>query len=91
MAKQLILSGRVQGVFCRNYCRQYARSMRLNGSATNLPDGDVSVLLDTDDESAVDAYIRSLKANPRGYTFYGQITGVTVSDYAGPLEGDYNF
>lgn len=91
MATQLILHGRVQGVFCRNYCRQYAMKMKIRGSATNLRDGTVRVILETDDESAVKRYILNLKKNPYGMAFYGSIEDVDVSGYDGPLRGDYVF
>jgi len=91
VAKKLVLRGRVQGVFCRNYCRQYALKMGLGGSATNLRDGTVRVILDTDDELIVREYVASLKNNPSGFTFFGSITGVDVSDYSGRSGGDYNF
>ncbi len=53
MGKKLILEGKVQGVFCRAYCSQYARKHRVRGSASNERDGTVKVLLDTDDANLV--------------------------------------
>lgn len=91
MAKQLILDGVVQGVFCRSYCSQYAKKMKIRGTATNLPDGTVRVVLETDDEALVREYAAHLKANPMGYTFYGTISNISVTDYRGPLTGDYRF
>jgi acylphosphatase len=91
MAKQLILDGVVQGVFCRSYCKQYARMMKIKGTATNLPGGTVRVVLGTDDESLVREYVTQLRTNPRGYTFYGTISSISVSDYSGPVTGDYIF
>ncbi len=91
MTKQLIIDGVVQGVFCRSYCSQYAKKMKIRGSATNLRDGTVRVVLETDDEDLVREYVVQLKTNPLGFTFYGTINGISVSDYRGPVTGDYRF
>jgi len=91
MAKKIILKGRVQGVGCRGYCSLYAKNFDLHGSATNLPDGTVRLLIDSDDKQIISAYINSLITNPKGYMFYGKITDVNVSDYSGKIYGDYMF
>ena len=91
MAKKLLLHGRVQGVFCRGYCSQYARERRIHGTASNLSDGSVRVLLDTDDADLVDQFISDITTNPKGFTFYGRIVSVDVTDHSGPLTGDYQF
>ena len=89
---ELTLSGRVQGVFCRHYCSQNAKRQGLRGSATNLSDGTVQVILDTDDETAVQEYIRTLRENPFGVRFWGSITGIKVGkNYSGSRQGDYTF
>ncbi|HNR88671.1 MAG TPA: acylphosphatase [Spirochaetota bacterium] len=90
MPKELILSGRVQGVFCRDYCRQNARRLGLRGSASNLANGSVRVLLDCDDER-VDEYVRALRGNPFGFRFHGRISDITVTEYRGGMGGDYVF
>jgi acylphosphatase len=91
MAKQLILNGRVQGVFCRAYCSQYARKHRIRGTASNLADGTVRVLLNTDDSELLGRFISDIKNNPDRFTFYGRIELVELTDYSGPLGGDYQF
>ena len=91
MAKKIILRGRVQGVFCRAYCSDYARSMHIHGSATNSPDGTVRLLLGTDDEDLIRRYIDALRNNPRDVSFYGRIDSVEIFDYSGPITGDYRF
>ena len=91
MAKRLILHGVVQGVFCRYYCSETAKRLGLHGGASNLPDGTVEVLLDTDDETLVDSYIHALKTNPYGIRFYGSISRVDTSEYKGSIRGDYRF
>ncbi|HOO72666.1 MAG TPA: acylphosphatase [Spirochaetota bacterium] len=91
MAYQLILKGKVQGVFCRYYCSQYAKIFGLRGSATNLGDGSVSVIIDTEDQALLREYITSLTSNPSDIRFFGRIEDVSVSSYDGPVRGDYLF
>ncbi len=91
MAKKLILHGAVQGVFCRAYCSQYARKLKIRGTASNMPDGTVRVVLDTDDASLINTYISELQRNPSGFTFYGSIDSVDILDHKGPIYGDYQF
>ncbi len=91
MAKKVIVHGRVQGVFCRAYCSQYARERHIRGTASNLSDGTVRVILKTDDADLVNQFITDITTNPKGYTFYGKIVSVDVADHSGPLTGDYQF
>ncbi len=91
MAVKLLLKGVVQGVFCRNYCSKYGKKLGVRGSATNLPDGSVRVLLDTEDKSIVDNYIYHLMNNPMRLMFYGRIDNVETIEYYGKIHGDYFF
>ncbi len=90
MAYELILSGRVQGVFCRNYCSQYGRKYKIRGAASNLRDGTVQVLIDCDEET-VKKYVRALIQNPDNIRFFGSINGIKTNDYSGGIQGDYVF
>lgn len=65
--------------------------MGIHGTATNLPDGNVEVLLDTDDMKVVSAYAQALMENPARKTFFGRIDDIDVSDYSGRMYGDYVF
>ena len=89
--KMITLKGRVQGVGCRNYCAKYARKLFINGSATNLRDGSVRLLVEAENELIIQEYISSLLKNPGMFMFYGSIRDIDVSDYAGKIDGDYNF
>lgn len=91
MIKRVILKGRVQGVGCRGYCAGYARKYHIKGSATNLGDGSVRLLLEITDESVLQRFIASLISNPDGLMFYGTIDDVSISDHSGKTDGDYNF
>jgi acylphosphatase len=91
MAKELILSGIVQGVFCRKYCSDYAKKFGIKGSVSNLSNGTVRIILDCDDDQKISIYIQAIKHNPYGFTFYGRIDEVSMSNYAGSIRGDYVF
>lgn len=91
MPIELILSGKVQGVACRHYCSRYGRLMGLRGSATNLANGTVRVVLDTEDDETARAYVRALLQNPRQMAFYGFIERIDVRGHDGPISGDYLF
>lgn len=91
MATKLLLSGHVQGVFCRAYCSQYARLFGIHGSATNNNDGSVTVVLLCDDQTLIDRYAEALRTNPRGYRFFGHIQSILIDQYSGTAAGDYEF
>ena len=91
MAKKIILFGDVQGVFCREYCRKNAKKLGLKGSASNLIDGTVAVILDTNDDQKVKSFITALKGNPYSFSFFGHIDDITIKDYSGSISGDYQF
>jgi acylphosphatase len=91
MPKRMILTGRVQRVGCRQYCSSYGKELGIRGAATNLSDGSVEVLLDTEDEALAAKFRQALLENPQGYLFFGVISGITMRTYNGPLRGDYVF
>ena len=91
VATRLILSGRVQGVACRHYCSRYGRHLGLQGAASNLRDGTVEVLLNTDDRSIISSYINAVTVNTLGLTFFGHISDIETEAYQGSLGGDYEF
>ncbi len=51
VAKRILVSGRVQGVFYRDSCRQEAERLGLTGSARNLDDGRVEVIAEGDERT----------------------------------------
>ena len=75
VAKRVIVSGRVQGVFFRDSCRQEANRLGVSGSAQNLPDGTVEVFAEGD-QDAVNALIRWCKEGPS----HAEVDSVDVSD-----------
>lgn len=80
-----LVSGRVQGVGFRYWVRQEAQSLRLGGSATNLPDGRVEVVADGERASC-----EMLLAVLRSRGTPGQVTDVTVQ-WSEPTEPAANF
>jgi acylphosphatase len=52
--RRVLVSGRVQGVFFRDSCRQEAQRHAVAGSADNLPDGRVEVILEGEATSVED-------------------------------------
>lgn len=91
MATKIILKGHVQGVGCRGYCARYARRYNLTGTATNLADGSVCILVNTDDENLINSFMNSLITNSDEYNFYGRITDYKVVPFHGRIDGDYIF
>ena len=65
VARELIVSGHVQGVFFRSHVRQAAARRRVAGWARNLRDGTVAVRLEGE-RAAVDEVERACRSGPRG-------------------------
>ena len=59
----LIVSGRVQGVFFRNNTRRKAIELGLNGYAKNLPDGNVEIVAEGNDDK-INELIEFIKKGP---------------------------
>ena len=75
VARKAIVSGRVQGVFFRDTCRSVAQREGVAGSARNVPDGTVEVVL----EGEKDAVERVLAWCRKG-TEYAHVEQVDVTD-----------
>jgi len=69
------ISGRVQGVYYRDSCRQMAQRLGVSGWVRNRPDGSVEVVAEgpRDDVSALAAWCR--KGPPRA-----EVSGVEIVD-----------
>lgn len=61
--KQLLISGRVQGVGFRHFTKQNARDLGVNGWVKNLRNGDVEAVLEGEEEQ-VDELGNRLKSGP---------------------------
>lgn len=60
---QIIITGRVQGVFFRDYTRENAVMLGLTGWVKNLADGNVEVVVEGE-EDKIDMLIELLKKGP---------------------------
>ena len=63
IATHLILHGKVQGVFYRDWTVETARSFGLRGWVRNLPDGTVEAHLEGDD-TAIQRMIETMRNGP---------------------------
>ena len=75
VAKRVLVSGRVQGVFFRDSCRREAESLGVSGAARNLPDGRVEVVA-AGDEDAVDRLVAWCREGPT----HASVDSVEVED-----------
>lgn len=73
--RRLLVSGRVQGVFFRDSCRRQAQVLGVLGSADNLADGRVEVVLEGEREP-VEAMVQWCHSGSQ----YAQVTSVEVSE-----------
>lgn len=73
--RRALVSGRVQGVFYRDTCRRVAEENGVAGSAANLPDGRVAIVLEGDDD-AVERVLRWCREG----TPYARVEGVEVTE-----------
>ena len=60
---KILVSGKVQGVFFRDGTRRKAMELGLNGYAKNLPDGDVEVVAQGN-EDKINELVGFIKNNP---------------------------
>lgn len=88
MAFEIILSGRVQGVGCRFYCVQAGKRAGIHGAVTNLRDGTVQVILDSDSSEEVRQFADALQDNWYDLSFYGHIRSVVVRPSSLPVSGE---
>jgi len=91
MAFELILSGRVQGVGCRYYCAHVGKALSIHGSATNLPEGNVRVIAETDNRQLAESFASALRDNLFSIRFAGRIISVSVSEVSSIPHGDYEW
>jgi acylphosphatase len=75
IARRVLVSGRVQGVFFRAWTRDEARSLRVTGWVRNCPDGSVEAHLEGDPVQ-VDELIRRMRHGPP----HAKVLDVEVTD-----------
>lgn len=85
-ATRFLVSGRVQGVGFRAFVRRQALRLGLRGSAANLADGRVEVIvLGTDD--AIDRLEQALRAGPP----LSRVTGVERDEISAEINETISF
>ncbi len=72
---KLIVKGTVQGVFYRQFCKENADKLGVNGFIRNLENGDVEVVLEGNNDE-VDMMIKLCKQGPK----HAQIRDVEVEE-----------
>ena len=75
IARRIVVSGRVQGVFFRDSTRRTAETRGVAGWVRNRADGTVEAHLEGEDE-AVESVIAWARSGPR----HAEVAGVDVSD-----------
>ncbi len=82
-AVKIIVKGRVQGVGYRWYTREKARELGVNGYVRNLPNGDVEVWAEGE-QQVVNELIYSLRQGPS----WSQVTDVKIDEMT--PQGNFN-
>ncbi|MEO0072604.1 MAG: acylphosphatase [candidate division WOR-3 bacterium] len=79
----IIVSGKVQGVFFRDFTRRHARQLGLTGLVRNLPSGDVEIIAEGTKQKLL-ALIEAVRIGPQ----FAQVTDckITWNDYKGEFE-----
>jgi len=80
---QVLISGRVQGVFYRSYTRDQAGARGLRGWVRNLPDGRVAAVIEGDREK-IDSLLAWCRQGPP----YAQVDEV-LTDWQ-PFQGEFS-
>ncbi len=63
-AVRVIISGTVQGVFFRNFCKENADNLDLRGFVRNLTNGDIEMVLEGE-EKAIKEMVELLRVGPK--------------------------
>jgi acylphosphatase len=84
LRRRVVVSGRVQGVFFRDTCRQRAAAAGVSGWVRNRPDGAVEAVFEGEPD-AVERMVAWCRQGPRG----AEVTDVAVIDE--PPTGERGF
>ena len=83
-AVRVIVSGTVQGVFFRQFCKENADKIGLKGLVRNLTNGDVEIILEGDEEE-IKRMVEVLRKGPQ----HAMIRNVQVEErkWSGEFKG----
>ena len=84
--KMIILKGKVQGVFFRDFAKQNANKLGIVGYAKNLRNGNLEIMAQGE-ERKVDEFIKLCRRGP----IFAKVEGVDVRDEKIDDEADYDF
>ena len=84
IARQAVVSGRVQGVYYRASTQQQARRLAVAGWVRNRPDGSVEAWLEGGDD-AVETLIVWMREGPAG----ARVTDITVTETLPRNDADF--
>ena len=73
--RRAVVKGRVQGVFFRDTCRRVALEHNVAGSAANLPDGTVEVILEGEPAN-VEEVLEWCRSGPS----YADVSSVEITE-----------
>lgn len=79
--KMLIVSGKVQGVFYRDYVRTEAEKLKIKGYVRNLQDGTVEVVID-----GTDYQVNKMILACRKGSFLASVDNVRIEEFYGNEE-----
>lgn len=80
---QVLIEGRVQGVFFRAYARDQAAQLKLTGWVRNLPDGRVEAVVEGG-SAQVESFVNWCRTGPVS----AKVTGITLEkqEYQGEFQ-----
>ena len=84
IARQAVVSGRVQGVYYRTSTQQQARRLAVAGWVRNRPDGSVEAWLEGAPD-AVEALLAWMRRGPAG----ARVTDITVTETLPRNDADF--
>ena len=83
---RVLVSGRVQGVFYREYLRRRAAALAVSGWVKNLPDGRVEAVFEGEEEAVREAVDYAREGPPFARVSGLRATAEPVSGERGPFE-----
>jgi acylphosphatase len=82
----MVLKGKVQGVFFRDFAKQNANKLGIVGYAKNLRNGDLEIMAQGDDKK-LDEYVKLCKRGP----IFAKVEDIQLEEQDIDDEEDYEF
>jgi acylphosphatase len=84
--QKLLLRGKVQGVFFRDFAKQNANKLGLVGYAKNLKDGKLEILVQGEDKK-IEAFVRLCRTGP----IFAKVDKLDIEEEQIEDPSDYEF